>query len=63
MLTGRDEVVLVRLDSIHHSLEVSEVGDAFVGLAVHHQGRLHKRVAPAYQEVRTVLLQRHLHPC
>ena len=62
MLTGRDEIVLVWLDSVHHGLEVLEVGDALVGFSIHHQRRLDKCVASTHQEVGPVLLEGHLQP-
>ena len=58
VLGRSDHVVLVGLDAVHDGLEITEVGDAFVGFSVHHHRRLNEGVGPLSKEFNGVLLER-----
>ena len=63
VLGGGDHVVFIRLNAVHHGLEVTQIGDAFVGLPVHHHGWLDKGVVALAKELHGVLLEGEFKAC
>ncbi len=50
------------LDFVHYLLEVAQIDDTFVRLAVHHERRHHRLVAAFRQQLDRVVHQRQLEP-